>query len=84
MFLLAGKIMSSVEKLCVELLFPEEDKLRLWTIDKINNIGRYNLIDTKYSRMAFWSVPTSHLFEPLVKQKLVVTARRKQPMKFVV
>ena len=36
MFLLAGKIMSSAEKLRVELLFPEEDQLRFWTIEKNN------------------------------------------------
>ena len=45
-------------------------------IKTYNNIGRYNLIDTKNRQMALrshqmalQSVPTSHLLEPLVKQK---------------
>ena len=37
-----------------------------------------------HRQMALWSVPISHLLEPLVKQKWVVTARGRQPMKFVV
>ena len=60
------------------------------------NIARYNLINTKYYAMAFQSLSdgalispnhgwlTSHLLEPLVKQTCVVTARGRQPMKFVV
>ena len=45
----------------------------------LNNIARYNLIDTKYCQMAF-----SNLLEPLVKQMWAVTARGKQPINFVV
>ena len=37
-----------------------------------------------HHQMALWSVPTIHLLEPLVKQNWVLTARGRQPMKFVV
>jgi len=56
----------------------------LLTIENHNKIARYNLIYTKYRQMALWLVPNNDLLEPLVKQKRVVTARGRQPMKFVV
>ena len=57
-------------------------------IEIINNIARHNLIDAKYSQMAFrsarWRCSWEFFGNPLIKRKWCNTTRGRQPTKYIV